>query len=268
MKVKRDKAVRRRMQMLKNAFGFAKPYKVICDGNFLKAALDVKMFIKEELPKVLQAPCNPVVSNCIRTELRKIGDEVSGASLIAKRFMCMRCQCEDKGARECILGLVGDRNEDHYVVASQDPKLRKRLREVPGVPLVYVSHGQIMLEPLSTATTEVAKALEMGKCLPDQGEKKVLEKKRKILELGEDVVAAQEAASARKTESEDWAEEAGEPQPKKRRKGPKGPNPLSQKKPQKSSPGAGVGKKRKRKHRRGKSKAGEIGGAVGGNSGD
>jgi len=36
-----------------------------------QAALEVKMFLKEELPKVMSAPCNPMVSNCIREELRR-----------------------------------------------------------------------------------------------------------------------------------------------------------------------------------------------------
>ena len=129
----REKQVRRRMHVLQYNFGFEKPYKVLCDGNFLQvrgppqtrgtldarlgrtrgregrregekgrgyrerwgkeggcgwhvvqeidlgwpsfimsqAALEVKMFLKEELPKVMSAPCNPMVSNCIREELRR-----------------------------------------------------------------------------------------------------------------------------------------------------------------------------------------------------
>ena len=115
MKVKRDKSVRRRMTMYSHVFGFREPYRVLCDGNFLQvdrhmtnhcnywltcnlvskqAALDVKMFLKDALPKCLLGPCNPMVSNCIRGELRKIGDAVSGASLIAKRFTCIRCACQ------------------------------------------------------------------------------------------------------------------------------------------------------------------------------
>jgi hypothetical protein len=36
MKIKRDKAIKRRMTILGNTFGFKKPYKVLCDGNFLQ----------------------------------------------------------------------------------------------------------------------------------------------------------------------------------------------------------------------------------------
>ncbi len=64
-------------------------------ANFaIQAALNAKMFLKESLPKMLLGSCNLMVSNCIRDELKKIGDTVSGASLIAKRFTCIRCACE------------------------------------------------------------------------------------------------------------------------------------------------------------------------------
>jgi hypothetical protein len=36
MKIKRDKAIKRRMTILSNTFGFKKPYKILCDGNFLQ----------------------------------------------------------------------------------------------------------------------------------------------------------------------------------------------------------------------------------------
>ncbi len=35
-----------------------------------QAALDFKIFLKEALPKYLQGACIPVVTNCIRAELR------------------------------------------------------------------------------------------------------------------------------------------------------------------------------------------------------
>jgi len=81
----------------------------------------MKLYVKEMLPKTLLGPCVPVVSTCIRSELQHIGDPVSGASLIAKRFECIRCSCGDGGsrspsARSCIQLLVGgalaeDQNE-------------------------------------------------------------------------------------------------------------------------------------------------------------
>jgi U3 small nucleolar RNA-associated protein 23 len=93
------KKVRKSMAMYTHVFGFRAPYRVLCDGNFLQASLDMKLYVKEMLPKTLLGPCVPLVSTCIRSELQHIGDRVSGASLIAKRFECIRCSCGDGGSR-------------------------------------------------------------------------------------------------------------------------------------------------------------------------
>ena len=56
--------------------------------------------------------------------LYSLGDDVSGASLVAKRFECIRCKCEGESARGCIQGIVGKDNPEHFKVATQDPALR------------------------------------------------------------------------------------------------------------------------------------------------
>ena len=40
------KKVRKSMAMYTHVFGFRTPYRVLCDGNFLQAALDMKLFVK------------------------------------------------------------------------------------------------------------------------------------------------------------------------------------------------------------------------------
>ncbi len=43
---------------------------------------------------------------------------------------------------ECLVHCVGDKgkeNRHRYVVATQDLDVRRRLREIPGVPLIYMS---------------------------------------------------------------------------------------------------------------------------------
>ena len=73
MKVKQGKKTRKSMAMYQHVFGFRTPYRVLCDGNFLQAALDMKLFVKDLLPKTLLGPCVPVVSKCIRGELQQLG---------------------------------------------------------------------------------------------------------------------------------------------------------------------------------------------------
>jgi len=40
------KKTRKSMAMYTHVFGFRTPYRVLCDGNFLQAALDMKLFVK------------------------------------------------------------------------------------------------------------------------------------------------------------------------------------------------------------------------------
>ena len=101
MKVKQGKKTRKSMAMYTHVFGFRTPYRVLCDGNFLQAALDMKLFVKDLLPKTLLGPCVPVVSKCIRAELSHIGDAVSGRLGRAKR----RRVCYEAGAPERILAM-------------------------------------------------------------------------------------------------------------------------------------------------------------------
>ena len=215
MKVKQGKKTRKSMAMYQHVFGFRTPYRVLCDGNFLQAALDMKLFVKDLLPKTLLGPCVPVVSKCIRGELQQLGDAVSGASLVAKRFECVRCTCEKKkggghSARSCIQGLVagtGDtaddgrsiRNEQHYVVATQDVKLITALRRIPGVPVLQVTgnagSGKFTLHPPSPVTVETASRRERVKCEPDAYEKRKLATTLATSARAGEVAAAADAAT-------------------------------------------------------------------------
>jgi len=40
------KKTRKSMAMYTHVFGFRTPYRVLCDGTFLQAALDMKLFVK------------------------------------------------------------------------------------------------------------------------------------------------------------------------------------------------------------------------------
>jgi len=46
----------------------------------------------------------------------------------------------------------GTSNPHKFAVATQDVALREHLRQIPGVPILYVKLNQIILEPVSEAT--------------------------------------------------------------------------------------------------------------------
>jgi U3 small nucleolar RNA-associated protein 23 len=91
-------------------------------------------------------------------------------------------------------------NPHNYCVASQDAELRKELRRVPGVPLIHINRSVVVLEPPSKATKEKIAEREKAKTLPNEKEHQFMQKKKK-------------------------------------RKGPKQPNPLSMKKKKKPKVG-------------------------------
>ncbi|KAF4555879.1 putative rRNA-processing protein UTP23 [Elsinoe fawcettii] len=128
-------------------------------------------------------------------------------------------------AEECIMSVIdpkgGGTNKHRYIVASQDAGLRRRLRDVAGVPLVYVSRSVMVMEPMAAKSEEVK----------DEREE---EKVRSGVKRGKTGTSGEK----RKREGSD--EESGESEieaeveaPKKKRRGPKGANPLSALKPKK-----------------------------------
>lgn len=115
-------------------------------------------------------------------------------------------------------------NRNRYVVATQDEGLRRRLRGVVGVPLVYVKRSVMILEPMARVTEQVREEEARGKIRAGLvGRRGVLAgvgEKRKREDGAEDDDDEQGARGS-----------VGEMEKKKRKvKGPKGPNPLSAKK--------------------------------------
>ena len=50
------------------------------------------------------------------------------------------------------LKFIGQENKHGYCVATQDAQLRADLRQIAGIPLMYVNKSVFILEPLSSAT--------------------------------------------------------------------------------------------------------------------
>uniref|UniRef100_A0A8R7UZK7 Uncharacterized protein n=1 Tax=Triticum urartu TaxID=4572 RepID=A0A8R7UZK7_TRIUA len=58
-------------------------------------------------------------------------------------------------AVDCILSLVGDKNPEHYFVATQDSGLRAKLREVPCVPVIYGLKNSLFVEQPSCSNVSL-----------------------------------------------------------------------------------------------------------------
>ena len=142
---------------------------------------------------------------------------------------------EPLSTQECLASVVDPKgsktNKHRYVVASQELEVRKHMRSIMGVPLVYINRSVMIMEPMAGATGEYREKEEKGKFRAGlkRGSGSL---KRKREDDGDGVVGEREI----ETRGEDE-----QPQKKKKvRGGPKGPNPLAIKKPKKRVEGDGT----------------------------
>jgi U3 small nucleolar RNA-associated protein 23 len=64
-------------------------------------------------------------------------------------------------ANDCILRLIGQKNLKKLFLATQDKEIRRQVRLIPAVPLIYFKHNILTLDPPSEAT--LVKAERVGR---------------------------------------------------------------------------------------------------------
>ncbi|TKA21768.1 hypothetical protein B0A50_08693 [Salinomyces thailandicus] len=245
MRGKRSKQYRKLMHQYALAFGHREPYQVLLDAGIIRAAANFKMRLGAMLANTLHGEIKPLISQCcIRhlydyetatPEQEREKQEWISVAKQAERRRCGHHELEKPlGAMECVMSMVDPKgsggNKHRYVVATQDEGLRRALRGVVGVPVVYVKRSVMVLEPMGAVTARVKEGGEKGK-------------------LRAGLTSLRPAGTGMKRKREDEEEGEGENgkrikpetpqpvQPKLRKaKGPKGPNPLSAKKKSKTLP--------------------------------
>merc|ERR1712008_546828 len=147
MKIKRQKKVGRILSFFKNNYGHRPPFQVLIDGTFTQACLQMKVNIKDQLPKYL-GEVKLLTTKCCIQECEKLGPSIFGATVILKQFGIHKCSHEEgtKPAMKCLKAMVGTANENRYFVATQDPELREKCRKVPGTPILYLHSSAPTLE--------------------------------------------------------------------------------------------------------------------------
>ncbi|KAJ1386395.1 rRNA-processing protein Fcf1/Utp23 [Sesbania bispinosa] len=162
MKVKKQKRHRKILTFYTACFGFRKPFKVLCDGTFVHHLLTNRITPADKaLSNVLSANVKLYTTRCVLAELKRLGSSYSEALEAAHKLIIARCE-HDKcvSAEACIMEVVGEKNSEHFFVASQDTDLRKKLQEVPGVPLIFGLRNALFLESPSAFQREYVKTSE------------------------------------------------------------------------------------------------------------
>jgi U3 small nucleolar RNA-associated protein 24 len=125
------------------------PYHVILDTNFINFCVKNKIDVMRGLMDCLLAKVVPCITSCVMAELEKLGPKFRIALRIAKDPRFRRIPTEGDYADDNIVKLVTDHR--CYCVATADKALQRRLRKVPGVPILTIARRQITVERLPEA---------------------------------------------------------------------------------------------------------------------
>ncbi|KAH7577114.1 hypothetical protein ACOSP7_002111 [Xanthoceras sorbifolium] len=239
MKVKKQKRHRKIVRFYTACFGFRQPYKVLCDGTFVHHLIANQITPADKaLSTTLAASVKLFSTKCVIDELKGLGESHSEALQAAHELTIARCEHErKKSADACIKEVIGEKNMEHFFVATQDVDLRKKLQEVPGVPLIFGLRNSLFLEQPSAFQRQFVKASEEGRSHMTESEYKMLKKRAKdILETEEirELSNEDEDVGDQKLElqtvkrKDNTRKQMGvKDRPQFKRKKAKGPNPLS-----------------------------------------
>ncbi|XP_078427399.1 PIN domain-like family protein [Wolffia australiana] len=252
MRVKKQKRNRRTVKFFSACFGFREPFKVICDGTFIHHLLAHRLLPADDaLAKLLGARVTLFSSRCITAELKSLGQSHSESLEASLQLIPASCDHEKRvNAAACIESIIAEGNGKHFFVATQDIELRRRLREVPSVPVIYGLKNSLLIEQPSTAQREFVKCSEEKRLHASVSEIQILRKEVNETDQGRDSFDPDQSSRTRTLKrSLDSTEKS-----KFKRKRAKGPNPLSCKKkkskevsiPSPNKEGSVPAKKRKR----------------------
>jgi len=139
------------------------PYLIMCDTNFLRMSIQCKQDVFKGSMDCLLAKCIPCITDCVIGELEKMGRRHRLALRLAKdeRFRRLTCQHRGTYADDCIV----DRISQHkcYIVATNDKDLKRRIRKVPGVPIMSCARGGYKIERVPDTIEKVFMKSNRGK---------------------------------------------------------------------------------------------------------
>ncbi|KAL2358158.1 Fcf1-domain-containing protein [Cryomyces antarcticus] len=261
MRGKRSKQYRKLMHRYELSFNFRAPYQVLLDDEIIRDSERFKMDLLGGLERTLHGAIKPMITQCsVHALYTTHADTAATKSAwldVARKCETRRCghtpsnnptttttfSSSALSTCDCINSVVGSTNKNRYIVASQDAEVRARCREVPGTPIVYIRRSVMIMEPMAEASVGVREREERGKVRSGVGRGAT---SSGITTPKSTTKAATTVMGKRKRDADEHQGSAGgngrddadgrddargaAPPLQKRRKGPKGPNPLSVKK--------------------------------------
>ncbi|CAB4061712.1 UTP24 [Lepeophtheirus salmonis] len=181
-KAKRTKKFATMKRMLRKEKGSTGNRRNRSSSSLIGLILSNKMDIVQSMMDTLYAKCIPYITDCVLGELEKLGSKFRIALKIVKDSKFERLPCMHKGtyADDCIVQRVTQHK--CYIVATCDKDLKRRIRKIPGVPIIvcqsiYMGKGKSKVTSRNNAVFKVANG-KVGK-----GKPKVMNTKLKSIKL-------------------------------------------------------------------------------------
>lgn len=127
------------------------PFRIIIDTNYVNFCIKNKIDLIHGMMDCLYAKCIPYVTDCVMAELEKLGSKYRIALKVVKDPRFERLPCMHKGtyADDCLVQRVTQHK--CYIVATCDKDLQRRIRKIPGVPIMYIKNRRCTIERLPDA---------------------------------------------------------------------------------------------------------------------
>jgi U3 small nucleolar RNA-associated protein 23 len=226
MGLRTKKTYKKLMHQYALNFQFREPYQCLVDAAIVQDAARLPWDLIDGLKNTLHARqrVKPMITQCAMRHLYET-DNQQLISYVKANFEKRRCGHHELekplSTLECFQSVVDPKSSGHnkncYIICSQDPKVRAKMRGVRGVPQIYIERSVMIMEPMADISRAEQEGLERGK-----------------LRAG---LAKRSTHYGNKRKREDDGQEATQLPPEERKKrkikGPKQPNPLSMKKKKK-----------------------------------
>eukprot|EP01127_Copromyxa_protea_P020903 TRINITY_DN7048_c0_g1_i1.p1 TRINITY_DN7048_c0_g1~~TRINITY_DN7048_c0_g1_i1.p1 ORF type:complete len:210 (-),score=55.61 TRINITY_DN7048_c0_g1_i1:56-685(-) len=125
------------------------PYKVLVDTNFINFSIQNKLDLVQSMMDCLYAKCTPYVLDAVIAELEKLGPKFRLALKTAKDPRFERIPTDTTYADDELVKLVTQHR--CYIVATNDRDLKRRIRKIPGVPIMSIVNHKYTIERMPEA---------------------------------------------------------------------------------------------------------------------
>ncbi|CAD8113020.1 unnamed protein product [Paramecium sonneborni] len=127
------------------------PYRILLDTNFLNFSISNKLDIFKNTMDCLLGKCIPYISDCVIAELEKLGQKTRLALRLSKDPRFEKLTCDHKGtyADDCLVNRV--KQHRCFIVATCDKDLKRRIRKIPGVPIMFIQNHKYTIERMPEA---------------------------------------------------------------------------------------------------------------------